>query len=60
VTTVTLPPPRHPGGRPRALGVAQVRYAKRARAAGVPVAVIARTLKVGRATVLRSLARLNG
>jgi len=58
--TAQLPPPRHPGGRPRSLGVAQVRYAKRAKAAGVPVAVIARTLHCGRATVLRSLARLNG
>ena len=60
MNTTTLPLPRHPGGRPRALGVAQVRYAKRAKAAGVPVAVIARTLHVGRATVHRALARLHG
>lgn len=44
------------GGRPPALTPAQVRYAARMRAAGVPITELAAGLSCGRATVYRALA----
>jgi DNA invertase Pin-like site-specific DNA recombinase len=44
-----------PRGRPRVLTLAEVRYARRARLAGVSVSELARQLHCGRATIRRAL-----